>query len=272
MRSNTPRRVTLRASIALAASALVVGLWGVAAPAEALSKSPKECVGFSACKKEGYDSSGYSAKYRKSHWGMVGGHNCTNYVAYRLDQAGVKKFTKPGKGTAKHWGAAAKVKGIKVTKKSPKVGDVAWWNTSAFRNSTGHVGYVEAVDKVSGTVLVSEDNYGGNYQWRTYKISEVSGFIRVGDGEESAVKGKKPVIEGAAKVGKRLTAEAGDWKPGTVKLTYQWLRDGERIDGATKPAYTLKQADKGAKITVTVEGSRTGFASASKTSKAIVAG
>ncbi|HMQ66420.1 MAG TPA: CHAP domain-containing protein [Arachnia sp.] len=203
---------------------------------------------------------------------MVGGHNCTNYVAYRLDQAGVKKFTKPGKGTAKHWGAAAKVKGIKVTKKSPKVGDVAWWNTSAFRNSTGHVGYVEAVDKVSGTVLVSEDNYGGNYQWRTYKISEVSGFIRVGDGEESAVKGKKPVIEGAAKVGKRLTAEAGDWKPGTVKLTYQWLRDGERIDGATKPAYTLKQADKGAKITVTVEGSRTGFASASKTSKAIVAG
>ena len=185
MRSNTPRRAP-RTLIVLIASAILVGLWGVAAPAEALSKSPRECVGFSACKKQGYDSSGYSSKYRKSHWGMSGGHNCTNYVSYRLQQNGVKKITKPGRGTAKHWGPAAKAKGIKVSKKNPKPGDVAWWNTKAFRNSTGHVGYVEAVDMKAGTVLVSEDNWGGNYQWRTYRIAEVSGFIRVGDGEESA--------------------------------------------------------------------------------------
>lgn len=268
MRSNTPRRVTFRTLIAMLASGLVLGLWGVAAPAEALSKSPRECVGFSACKKQGYDSSGYSSKYRKSHWGMSGGHNCTNYVSYRLQQNGVKKITKPGRGTAKHWGPAAKAKGIKVSKKNPKPGDVAWWNTKAFRNSTGHVGYVEAVDMKAGTVLVSEDNWGGNYQWRTYRIAEVSGFIRVGDGEQSAVQGRKPVIEGTAKVGRKLTADAGDWKPGKVKLTYQWLRDGEKIDGATKAGYKLKKADKGAKITVKVKGAKTGFASVTKTSKA----
>ena len=112
MRSNTPRRAP-RTLIVLIASAILVGLWGVAAPAEALSKSPRECVGFSACKKQGYDSSGYSSKYRKSHWGMSGGHNCTNYVSYRLQQNGVKKITKPGRGTAKHWGPAAKAKGKK---------------------------------------------------------------------------------------------------------------------------------------------------------------
>ena len=215
MRSSTRRPVTLRAFVALISAALVVGLWGLAAPAEALSRSPKECVGFSTCSKLGYGSSGYSKVYRKSHWGMVGGHNCTNYVAYRLQQAGVKKITKPGRGTAKHWGPAAKAKGIKVSKKNPKVGDVVWWSAKAFRNSTGHVGYVEAVNRKAGTVLVSEDNYRGNYQW---------------------------------------------------------LRDGKKIDGATKSTYEVKKADKDAEITVKVKGAKAGYASTTKTSKAIVAG
>ncbi|MBK7820859.1 MAG: CHAP domain-containing protein [Tessaracoccus sp.] len=272
MRSSTRRPVTLRAFVALISAALVVGLWGLAAPAEALSRSPKECVGFSTCSKLGYGSSGYSKVYRKSHWGMVGGHNCTNYVAYRLQQAGVKKITKPGRGTAKHWGPAAKAKGIKVSKKNPKVGDVVWWSAKAFRNSTGHVGYVEAVNRKAGTVLVSEDNYRGNYQWRTYKISEVSGFIHVGDDVRNAVKGKTPAITGEPQVGEKLKAKAGAWRPGAVKMTYQWLRDGKKIDGATKSTYEVKKADKDAEITVKVKGAKAGYASTTKTSKAIVAG
>lgn len=77
-----------------------------------------------------------------------------------------------------------------------------------------------------------------------------------------------PKISGTAKVGKKLTAKAGTWGPGTVKLTYQWYRGSSKITGATKKTYTLKKADKGKKITVKVKGTKSGYTSATKSSKA----
>ena len=76
-----------------------------------------------------------------------------------------------------------------------------------------------------------------------------------------------PTISGTAKVGKTLTAVPGTWAPATVKLSYQWLRDGAAIKGATSSTYTLVKADKGARLTVKVKGSKSGFTSVSKTSK-----
>ena len=52
-----------------------------------------------------------------------------------------------------------------------------------------------------------------------------------------------------------------------MKLSYQWLRDGAAIKGATSSTYTLVKADKGARLTVKVKGSKSGFTSVSKTSK-----
>ncbi len=80
----------------------------------------------------------------------------------------------------------------------------------------------------------------------------------------------KPKISGTAKVGKKLKAKAGKWKSATVKLSYQWQRNGKKIKGATKSSYKLTKADKGKKITLKVKGSKAGYSSASTTSRRTV--
>lgn len=77
-----------------------------------------------------------------------------------------------------------------------------------------------------------------------------------------------PKLTGTAKVGKTLKAKAGSWKPAKVALKYQWLRDGKPISKATKASYKLVKADAGRKLTVQVTGSKSGYASVVKTSKA----
>lgn len=76
----------------------------------------------------------------------------------------------------------------------------------------------------------------------------------------------KPTISGTAKVGSTLTAKAGTWKP-KATLTYQWMRDGKKISGATTSTYTLAPADLNAAITVAVKATRSGYTSATATSK-----
>ena len=78
----------------------------------------------------------------------------------------------------------------------------------------------------------------------------------------------KPTISGTAKFGKKLTAKAHTWKPSGVKKSYQWLRDGKAIKGATKSTYKLVAADVKHRISVRVTGSKTGYTPVSKTSKA----
>jgi len=80
-----------------------------------------------------------------------------------------------------------------------------------------------------------------------------------------------PTISGRTKVGRTLTATPGTWKPSGVKLSYRWMRGTTTISKATKSTYKLTSADKAKKITVTVTGSRTGYLTVSKTSKATAA-
>lgn len=75
-----------------------------------------------------------------------------------------------------------------------------------------------------------------------------------------------PKISGSSKVGAKLTVSTGTWKPAPVSLSYQWLRNGKAISGATKSSYTLAKADGGAKITVRVTGKKSGYASVTKVS------
>ncbi len=70
---------------------------------------------------------------------------------------------------------------------------------------------------------------------------------------------KKPRVAGTAKVGKKLTAGPGTWKPAGVHFTYRWLRNGKAIAKATAKTYVLKAADKGKRISVKVTGSKTGY-------------
>ncbi|MQW77304.1 hypothetical protein GHK92_15630 [Nocardioides sp. dk4132] len=75
-----------------------------------------------------------------------------------------------------------------------------------------------------------------------------------------------PRIAGKAKVGTSLTAVSAVWKPGQVKLTYRWLRDGKVIAGSQQKTYVVKRADVGHRISVRVIGTRPGYAKATRTS------
>ncbi len=74
-----------------------------------------------------------------------------------------------------------------------------------------------------------------------------------------------PKITGTAKVGSTLAVSTGAWTAKTA-FSYQWLRDGVKITGATKATYVLTASDAGKKITVTVTGKLTGYATVAKTS------
>src|SRR5690606_10235193 len=71
-----------------------------------------------------------------------------------------------------------------------------------------------------------------------------------------------PTLSGTVKVGKKVTVSPGTWGPAPVTLSYQWLRDGAEIRGATKASYTPVRADGNRELYVVVTGSKTGYENA----------
>jgi len=111
----------------------------------------------------------------------------------------------------------------------------------------------------AGTYFVKVYSDSGRAVWgKTYSLS-------VG----AIMTGATPKITGTAAVGKVLTAVPGTWSPSSTKLSYQWLRAGVAISGATSSTYTLVAADAGKAISVKVTGTLSGYASVSKTSATV---
>ena len=74
-------------------------------------------------------------------------------------------------------------------------------------------------------------------------------------------------ISGTAAVGETLTTPmvtATGWT-----TTYQWLRNGEAISGATNPVYSLVPADANTNVSVRVEMSRPAYTTGTSTSAAV---
>ena len=79
-----------------------------------------------------------------------------------------------------------------------------------------------------------------------------------------------PTVSGTFKVGQTLNATPGTWDT-SVTLTYQWLRDGAAINGATSTTLTLSASDFGKNISFMVNGAKTAYLTVSKeSSKAAV--
>ena len=74
-------------------------------------------------------------------------------------------------------------------------------------------------------------------------------------------------IKGKTIVGKKLKAKVAGWAPSGLTYTYEWLRNGKVIKGATAKKYLLVAKDLGKKIQVRVTGSKTGYTSGVATSK-----
>jgi hypothetical protein len=95
-------------------------------------------------------------------------------------------------------------------------------------------------------------------------MTRTSAGVTVGMGVLAA---PTPNITGTARVDSALTAVPGTWTAST-SLTYQWLRNGEAISGATQSTFVPAPSDQGAQISVRVTGSKTGYTTISKTSTA----
>jgi hypothetical protein len=81
---------------------------------------------------------------------------------------------------------------------------------------------------------------------------------------------KVAVTPDQAAVGTLLTAKATTGAPAAAVVTYQWLRAGKAISGATGATYRVTEADKGKAVTCKATVSATGYNSASGTSAGVV--
>lgn len=79
-----------------------------------------------------------------------------------------------------------------------------------------------------------------------------------------------PTIKGTVRAGQTLSATPGAWTSGTT-FTYQWLVAGKAVPGATKKTFLLTTTSVGNTVTVKVTGAKSGYTTASTTSKATAA-
>ena len=146
-----------------------------------LATSTYLCTGYAGCQAAGYGNAGYRQASSAVYWRMYTGHNCTNYVAYRLIQSGMPDVRPwEGSGNASNWGVAM----AGITDQTPTVGSVAWYKPNVTpAGANGHVAYVEQV--ISDTeIIVSEDYWGGDFYWRRITKSGggwPTGFIHFND-------------------------------------------------------------------------------------------
>ncbi len=80
----------------------------------------------------------------------------------------------------------------------------------------------------------------------------------------------KPTVSGTGVVGSTLTAKPGTWSLAGVALTYQWLRDGAVISGATATTYKVATADVGKKVSVRVTAKKAAYSTGTATSATVV--
>lgn len=207
------------------------------------------CRGFAACNDKGLSNHGYQSVYRQMWWRMYAGHNCTNYVAYRMVSRGMPA-TRPwsGSGDARNWGVVFSSK----VNQTPMIGSVAWW-------SSNHVAYVERIiDR--DTIVISEDHYGGDFDWRRITRSGggwPTGFIHLNDERVTSV--RKPAVVGAPQVDVPLAANRGTWTQNGATYTYQWYANGAPIAGATGQTFAPTPALVGVPVQVRVRAVKTGY-------------
>ena len=241
----------------------VLALLVVALPSNAgrmsLASSTYLCTGYAGCQAAGYTHAGYREAASTMYWRMFAGHNCTNYVAYRLIQNGMPD-SRPweGGGNASNWG----VEMASITDQVPRVGSVAWYPANVSpAGPAGHVAYVEQV--ISDTeIIVSEDYWGGDFRWRritTTGSGWPSGFIHFNDLAIQAT--TPPTLTGSPAVGAPLEVKTGAWTPSPTSVTVRWLADGVPIAGATTASFVPTPDVKAKTLTAEVTAQRSDYTS-----------
>jgi hypothetical protein len=76
-----------------------------------------------------------------------------------------------------------------------------------------------------------------------------------------------PSYTGVMRAGQTLTGSAGTWLAPGYQFTYQWLRNGTPISGATSLSYQLTSLDRGKTIKLRVIASKASFLTVTSTSQ-----
>ncbi len=90
---------------------------------------------------------------------------------------------------------------------------------------------------------------------------------------KATFKTRKPKLRGVPRVGRVLSVSIKGWKPKpakkSVKVRYQWMKNGKKIKGAKKSTYRVRGKDRGKKITVVVKVKKKGYETAKRSSKKV---
>jgi hypothetical protein len=139
------------------------------------------------------------------------------------------------------------------------------YNVSITPLTTGGTS-VSSQSTVASTYAAQVGFVTGDYQWTVTArdagdnvIATASSTFTVDNGLE-VVQATQIEATGGTAVGKVVTSVPPAWSQPDVANSYQWLRNGARINGATSPTYTLTVADVNASIALQVTGSKPGFA------------
>jgi|GEM_PF-4659505 len=214
--------LTSHKAVALAGfcSALIVGTIAFAAAAPVanavpgthaqVAKAGSAAAGIKPCSSDTFScDSGYAKVAQHSFWNMAQGHNCTNYVAYRMKKAGVTRNF-DDLGNAAQWADVARQHKVAVDK-VPVVGAVAQWTSGASGLSwAGHVAVVLSV--TPKTITIMEDNYSsGPLRVRVIQRGSAqspSNFIHFADSRTRVEFGKSAALGAAGALETRYVRAA----------------------------------------------------------------
>lgn len=163
--------------------------------------------------------------------------------------------------------ATAKIIGNPAIGKTLRV-DRGYWGTSTATYTYSWKRSGKSISGATGTTYKVTKADAGK-KLTVAVTARATGFVTAAVSTPARTIGKplvatpNPKVTGTHKVGKKLTAKTGNWKPAGVKFSYRWLRDGKTIDGATGSRYKLKSADKGHRVSVVLTGSKSGYTSVS---------
>lgn len=135
------------------------------------------------------------------------------------------------------------------------------WKVAGVNAGTGSSYTIKAADVGSNvTCVVTASNLGGSV---TATATGVGPVIDL-----APVLSVAPLASGTATVGQTISVTNGTWTNSPTSYSYQWLRNGSTISGATFTAYQPVSADNGAALSCAVTATNSG-GSASGTSNGI---
>jgi hypothetical protein len=140
-----------------------------------------------------------------------------------------------------------------------------WSRNGAFVPGATGVSHVLSASDAGASIAVNVTGSKLGFN----SVTRLSSAVVVTSSAQTLVLTPNPVISGVDKVGSSLSVVVGAWDSG-VSLSYQWLRNGAAVPGATGNSYLLSSADLGVGISVTVTGTKPGFSSVAKSSSQFI--